>query len=161
MKAHLVIRNPNPRTKEVTVYAEYRHLGKCKRVPTGIKIQEKYWDHEKKLIRANGRPNVGSDNKHLKFILIGLNDRVSRLYIKNGQLYPTIDQLNADYNQDAAALQQAGEASKSPETLVDAFKCFIEEHPDWAPATRKGFGSLITNITRYQVDQKTLGCSPL
>ncbi|ALW86670.1 hypothetical protein AUC43_17235 [Hymenobacter sedentarius] len=160
MKAQLVIRNPNPRTKEVTVYAEYRHLGKCKRVATGIKIQEKYWDHEKKLIRANGTPDVGKDNKHLKFVLTGLNDRVSQLYVKNGQLYPTIDQLNAGYNEDAKALQQADEAPKTPETLVEALRSFIEEHPDWAPATRKGFGTLINNITRYQVDNKTTWLLP-
>ncbi|MCC3153195.1 site-specific integrase [Hymenobacter sp. BT770] len=150
----------NPKTKEVTVYAEYRHLGKCKRVRTGFKISERYWDNEKKIIRANGTPDVGRDNKHLNFVLTGLNEWVNQLYIKNGQLYPTIDQFNAGYYQDAAKLQQAGEASKSQATLVDALRCFIDEHPDWAPATRKGFGTLINNITSYQLAQKTTWLLP-
>jgi hypothetical protein len=100
MKALLVIRNPNPKNGEVTIYAEYRHQGQCKRVPTGIKVVEKYWDATTKLIRANGTPDVGKDNKHIKMVLGGLNDRIKSLYIRNGEILPTIAQLNATYEED-------------------------------------------------------------
>ncbi len=138
----------------VTIYAEYRHQGQCKRVPTGIKVHEKYWDTTRKQIRANGTENVGKDNKHINLVLTGLNDRIKSLYIQNGEILPTIAQLNATYHEASLLLTQSPEAEPHSTTVLEILHSFMEEHVDWAPATRKGFKTLYNNIAAFQTANK-------
>ena len=154
MKAQLVTRNPDARTNKVTIYAEYRYQNRCKRVPTGIKVHEKHWDVDKKIIRANGTDNVGKDNIHLRQVLSGLEEQIKSLYVQNGNVPPTIDQLNASYQQQAAALGQHDGAPVPPVTVLEVLKDFIDEHVGWAKSTRANFRTLQTNIEAYQTAHK-------
>lgn len=155
MNAQLVARNAESKTKKVTLYAEYRYQDKCKRVPTGIKIHEKYWDAQGKLIRANGTTDVTKDNQHLKLVLTNFNELIKTLYIQNGNILPSIDQINASLAERARGLEKQHEAPAPEFTVIHALDTFMEEHVDWAVATRKGFATLKSNISAYQTAMKT------
>lgn len=152
MKARLVARNP--KDNMVSLYAEYRHEDKFKRVPTGIRIGTKYWDNEKQRIRANGTKDVENDNIHIQSVLVGLANRIKELYTQNKNSYPTVTQLNASYEAQAVALAQESAPPVPQTTVTAALQSFIEEKPDWSVATRQGFGTLMNNIKEYQLARK-------
>jgi integrase len=152
MKARLVARNP--KDNMVSLYAEYRHEDKFKRVPTGIRIGVKYWDNEKQRIRANGTKDVEKDNIHIQSVLAELANRIKELYTQNRNSYPTVGQLNASYKAQAVALTQESAPPVPKATVTVSLQSFMEEKSDWAVATRKGFATLKKNIEEYELAQK-------
>ena len=148
MNAYLAARNL--RNDTYTIYAEYSHYPRIKRVTTGVKVNQKYWDNTLKQIKANGTPNVKKDNDHLKAVLSGLNGTIKQLYTANGNLYPTIEQLNKHLSSVAETVA----AIATEEPLVNELQKFINGQNDWALATSKGFNTLTSNITAFQQAKK-------
>jgi integrase len=149
MNAYLAARNLKDST--YSIYAEYSHYPKVKRITTGIKVNKKYWDNEGKQIKANGAADVKKANDHLKSVLGGLNETVKKLYTNNGNIYPTVDQLNAHLSKTAEAQASAA----TPETpLTTILSNYLENRTKWSPATRTSFKTLLDNILRYQEAKK-------
>lgn len=145
MNAYLAARNL--RDGQYTIVAEYSNKPRIKRISTGVKVAEKYWDAKSKLVRANGTANVTKTNNHLKAVLSGLNEAITALYVSNGNVLPTVDQLNAHMGASAVAQAEAAQ----PETeLVDMLSNYLEGRTRWQEATRKNFRTLLANIRAYQ-----------
>lgn len=149
MNAYLAARNPNA-DGFVTIKAEYSNTKKVKRVATGVKVNQKYWDNETRLVKANGTANVTKTNEQLKAVLKNLNDAVTELYKANGNVLPTVPQLN-EY---LAAQSEAVAAVGTEETLVAQLGTFIAGKTDWAPATVKAYNTLSNHIQGYQKAKK-------
>ncbi|TDN40237.1 hypothetical protein E4631_18260 [Hymenobacter sp. UV11] len=149
MNAYLAARNRTD-AGHLTIYAEYSNSKKIKRVATGVKgIHEKYWDNKNGLVKANGHKDVSGTNAQLKAALANLNDAVKTLYLANGNILPTVDQLNAHL----AASTETIAAIVTEQPLVAELLGFITyqtETADWADATRKGFVTLSNNIKAYE-----------
>ncbi|GAB2955036.1 site-specific integrase [Hymenobacter coalescens] len=149
MNAYLAARNL--KNGVYTIYAEYSSYPKVKRVPTGVKVHQKYWDNATKKVKANGAADVKKTNDDLTAVLNNLNETVKHLYRVNGNVMPTVEQLNAHYN--AASETLAAVAAERP--LTEVLKDFIDSKTDWAEATRKGFNTLGNNIQAFQEATKT------
>lgn len=155
MKAKLVARNPSNGT--VTLYAEYRQSDKFKRVPTGVKTTPAKWDNEKQQIRLTGNPLEREEGKGqnatIQAVKKNLNEAVTALYVANGNIYPSIPQLNDYLAQEEATIEAI--ATEAPEaTLVTELNSFITGKTDWAPATVKAFNTLCKHIQGYQKAKK-------
>lgn len=145
MNAYLAARNL--RDGQYTIVAEYSCKPRIKRISTGIKVAVKYWDAKNKLVRANGAANVTKTNDHLKAVLNGLNEVVKALYVSNGNVLPTVDQLNAHMGASAVAKAEAAQ----PETiLATVLSDYLEGRTRWQESTRKNFRTLLSNIIAYQ-----------
>lgn len=145
MNAYLAARNL--RDGQYTIVAEYSNKPKIKRITTGVKVAEKYWDAKNKLVRANGAANVTKTNDHLKAVLNGLNETIKALYLSNGNVLPTVDQLNAHMG--ASAVSQAAAAQPEAE-LVAVLSSYLEGRTRWQESTRKNFRTLLANIKAFQ-----------
>jgi integrase len=158
MNAYLAARNL--KNDVYTIYAEYSSYPKVKRVPTGIKVAAASWDNATKQLKANakkltGATNATEGNTHLKGVLGGLNEAVKSLYVANGNIYPTVEQLNTHLT---TATETIAAATAPVETLVTQLLSFISHQvatADWADATRKGFVTLSNNITAYEKATRT------
>ena len=148
MKAALVARNPSNGT--VTLYAEYSAYRKIKRVTTGVKTTVAKWDNEKQQIRLTGdvleREDGKQRNATIQAVKKNLNEAITALYVANGNILPSIPQLN-EY---LAREEETIEAIAPEETLVAQLNAFIAGKTDWAPATVKAFNTLSTHIQGYQ-----------
>ena len=149
MNAYLAARNPNA-DGFVAIVAEYSNSKKIKKVATGVKVNVKYWDNESRLVKANGTANVTKTNEQLKAVLKNLNDAVTELYKANGNVLPTVPQLN----QYLAAQSEVVAAVATEETLVAELGTFIAGKTDWAPATVKAYNTLSNHIQGYQKAKK-------
>lgn len=149
MNAYLAARNL--KNDVYTIYAEYSSYPKVKRVPTGVKVNQKYWDNANKKVKANGALNVKKTNDDLAAVLKNLNDTVTELYKANGNVLPTVDQLNAHLSLTAEAVAEAA----IPETPLTAIlNNYLENRTGWAPATRVNFRTLLSNILAYEKASK-------
>jgi integrase len=155
MNAYLAARNPKDNI--VTIYAEYSNNPKIKRVATGIKVSAAHWDNQNKLIKANakllGAANVGDANQTIKRVLASLNEAVRALYLKNGNIYPTVEQLNKH-------LTQAGEtiaAVAAEATLVTELEKWIAHHTvasNWSDSTQKNLIAVVKTLKAYEREKK-------
>ena len=149
MNAYLAARNPN-KDGFILIVAEYSNTKRIKKVATGVKILKKYWDNESRLVRANGTANVTKTNDHLKAVLKNLNNSVTELYKSNGNVLPTVAQLN-EY---LASQRDTVAAVGTEETLVAQLNAFIAGKTDWQPATVKAFNTLSNHVQGYQKAKK-------
>jgi integrase len=129
-----------------TIYAEYSNYPKVKRIPTGVKVHQKYWDKVNKKVKANGAVNVKKSNDDMAAVLKNLNDAISDLYKANGNVLPTVAQLNDHFSQTAEAA-----AAAVPETpLTTVLSDYLENRTGWADSTRVNFRTLLSNIQAYE-----------
>lgn len=155
MKAKLVARNPA--NGYVSIYAEYRHADKFKRVPTGVKTTTTKWNNEDEVIRLTGNPlerEAGKqDNATIQAVKKNLNGAITTLFVANGNLLPSIPQLNGYLAQQAAPAQV--EAVALPTPLTTALAVYIEaalgRKGKWQPLTIKSFQTLLHLIEQYEV----------
>ena len=150
MNAYLAARNL--KNDMYTIYAEYSSYPKVKRIATGVKVNQRYWDPNTKKVKANGAENVKKTNDDLAAVLRNLNDTISAIYKANGNVMPTVAQLNAHLDQRAEAVDIAS-VPEVPLTAV--LSEYIENRTGWAKATRVSFRTLLANIQAYEKNKKT------
>lgn len=150
MNAYLAARNL--KNGSYTIYAEYSHYPKVKRIPTGVKVNQKYWDPNTKKVKANGAENVTKTNEDLAAVLRNLNDAISGLYKANGNVMPAVAQLN-DHLARSADSVAAASIPEAPLTAV--LNDYLENRTGWAEATRVNFRTLLRNIHAYEKAKKT------
>ena len=155
MNAYLAARNP--KDGFVTIVAEYSHYPKVKRIATGVKVNEKYWDKATRLVKANGTANVTKTNDQLKAVLKNLEDAVTELYKANSNVLPTVPQLNEYLAQQAAPATVETEAAPTPLTtaLAAYIKAATGRKGKWQPLTVKTFQTLLPLIESYELATKT------
>ena len=152
MKAKLVARNPS--TGSFTLYAEYRHEDKFKRINTGIRSTPAKWDNEKEQIRLTGNPlereEAKKQNGTIQAVKKNLNEAITTLFVANGNILPSIAQLNKHLAQQGETITAV--ATEAP--LVTQLLSFIESKTDWQPATVKAFNTLAKHINGYEEAKK-------
>ncbi|MBX0291937.1 tyrosine-type recombinase/integrase [Hymenobacter sp. HSC-4F20] len=144
--ASLVLRNPKDGI--ATLYAEYSHDRKIKRVPTGVKVVPRLWDATNNTIKRNGSANPEKDTQHVRDILSRVNGLLRDLHKKLERM-PSIDELNA-------ALEAKEAPIASSLTVCGALEQLIKtKRPTKQEATVKSLVTLLHNIEVYQVAKKT------
>lgn len=151
MPAILAIRNPREGQYSITI--EYNHNGK-KKFDTSVKVGKKYWDNTTKKIKANGAKNVGETNDILTAKLKAVNNVIDRLTIANGNIPPSIEQLNAYYKAQATPVIVEDKALPTP--VTDALNAYIKGQTDWQPLTVKTFSTVIELIAEFQKAKRTV-----
>ena len=88
-KTYLAARNASKGS--VTIYAEYSHNRKLKRIPTGIRVAQANWDNTTRKVISTG---ATAANKKTQEVLELLKNQVRELYLANGNVSPTVEQLS-------------------------------------------------------------------
>ena len=140
-KTYLAARNPTD--TEVTIYAEYSHNRKVKRVPTGERVRLKQWDNITRTVTGTGSAAI---NKTIHKVLATLEAQVQEIYLENGNVYPTVEQLSRQHTQQATQLHAA--VAESP--LTDVMVAWMATKEDWAHSTRQNFDTVLANIRDYE-----------
>lgn len=140
MNSYLAARNP--KNGVVTLYAEYSNYPKVKKVTTGIKVSAQHWDNDNKVIRANakltGATNVGEANQTIRAVLTSLIEAVRALYLANGNIFPSVEQLNNHLAKSGEAIA----AVAAEETLVTELQRFATHTAianNWSDSTKSSF----------------------
>lgn len=153
MPAILAARNLRDGQYSITI--EYNQAGKKKKFDTGVKVGQKYWDNTNKKIKANGVKNVSETNDTFTAKLKAVNDVIDRLTISNGNVPPSVAQLNAYYEaQSAPVLVEASQAL--PTAVADALGAYIKAQTDWQPLTIKTFSTVNELIGQFQQAKRTV-----
>lgn len=146
-KTYLAARNPSGGI--VTIYAEYSHNRKIKRVPTGERIAQARWDNSTRNVVGTG---ATATNKKIQEVLELLKHQVRELYLANGNVYPSVEQLSRHQLKGAEVAQVV--AKELPLTKV--LTAWMETKEDWAPSTRRNFNTLLYNIKDFERAHKTI-----
>lgn len=150
MAAQAILTARNLREGQYSVVIEYNYDGDKKKMNTGVKVAEKYWDKASRKVKANGAANVTETNDKLAAKLKAVNDAIDALTIKNGNIPPTVEQLTNYYQSASETIA----ATAAEDTLVTELQKFIASKVDWAPATVKAFNTLSNHIQGYQKAKK-------
>lgn len=142
-KVYLTARDKN-RSGVFAIKVEYSNGIEKVRINTGVKVHEKYWDTQSRLIKANGAANVGETNAMLKKVVANLAEQVQTLFIANGNIWPSKAQL------EAFQATKATEVAQAAICLTTELETFVANNPAWKPATVKNFTTLKNNIFAYQ-----------
>lgn len=145
-KTYLAARNASKGS--VTIYAEYSHNRKLKRVPTGIRVAQANWDNTTRKVISTG---ATAANKKTQEVLELLKNQVRELYLANGNVSPTVEQLSRHQLQRAEVVQAV--ATEIP--LTQVLTEWMETKEDWAPSTRRNFYTLLYNIQDFEEAHKT------
>jgi site-specific recombinase XerD len=152
MNAYLALRNLNA-NGEYSIYAEYSNSKRIKRIPTGLKVKASHWDQKNGLIKQNGQngADVKKANTHIRAVLASLDETIDKLYLANGNILPTIDQLNAHVTQKAESLAAA---ATQETTLLAAYSDYVVNRTRWSEATRTNHKAVLRDIADYQKAKK-------
>ncbi|MGI4873432.1 MAG: tyrosine-type recombinase/integrase [Janthinobacterium lividum] len=140
-KTYLAARNPS--STDVAIYAEYSHDRKVKRVPTGERVPLAQWDNVMRSMIGTGSAAI---NKTINKVLATLEAQVQKLYLENGNVYPTVEQLSQQQNQQATHIQAV--ATETP--LTSVLVAWMATKEDWADSTLRNFNTVLANIKDYE-----------
>lgn len=145
-KTYLAARNASKGS--VTIYAEYSHNRKIKRVPTGVRVAQTRWDNTTRSVVGTG---ATAANKKAQEVLELLKSQVRDLYLVNGSVYPSVDQLTRYQLQRAEVAQ----AVVTEPPLTQVLTEWMGTKEDWATSTRRNFFTLLYNIEDFERAHKT------
>ncbi|KAA9338444.1 tyrosine-type recombinase/integrase [Hymenobacter busanensis] len=145
-KCYLAARNLSG--GHVTIYAEYSHARKIKRLPTEVRIPQAQWDNHSRTVIGTG---AKSHNKKALDVLETLSAKVQELYLANGCVYPTCAQLTKSLEMRSIELQV--EADELP--LTEVLTNWMKTKEDWAASTRRNFNTVLHNIEDFEKAHKT------
>jgi len=133
-----------------TVYVQYsRGANEIKRIPTGVKVQEEYFDRAGQKLRKGATINTVADNATIQAVQANV-DNIIRLHIQNKGDYPTVKYLEQEY----AKLNDTAPAPEKSfmEYIADfiAFKKGLNRKG----STVKGYTNLRDNLNEYEDYQR-------